>query len=127
MNNPNLTSNNYIIDEIVNYNFNNNNGQIYKKNIIIGSTVLLMNLENKIPNVKTVLIGCEYMLVNCLPCNIGLTSQNNYYIIEKCSEQYIDFISDNDAEIGIQITANNTTYFSEPNLCSLKKKKIKKF
>ena len=114
MNNPNLTSNNYIIDEIVNYNFNNNNGQTYKKNIIIGNTILLMNLENKIPNVKTVLIGCEYMIVNGLPCNIGLTAKDNYYIIEKCSEQYIDFISGNDGEISIQITANNTTYFSEP-------------
>ena len=108
----NSTSVNFSIDEIVN--FNNNNGQIYKKNIIIGNTILLMNLSFKIPNVKTIVIGCEYIIMNCLPCNIGLTAKNNNYIIEKCSEQYIDFYTGNDGDIGIQITANNTTYFSKP-------------
>ena len=87
---------------------------MYKKNIVIGNTILLMNLNYKIPNVKTVVIGCEYIIINCLPCNIGLTSKDNNYIIEKCSEQYIDFYSGNDGEISIQITANNTTYFSKP-------------
>ena len=114
MNNQNSTSNNYRIDEIVNYNKSNNNGQTYKKNIIIGNTILFMNLAYKIPDVKSILIGCEYMIINCLPCNIGLTAKNNNYIIEKCSQQYIDFYSGNDEEIGIQITANNTTYFSRP-------------
>ena len=114
-NNQNSISKNYSIDEIVNFNFNNNNNrQMFKKNIVIGNTILLMNLNYKIPNVKTVVIGCEYIIINCLPCNIGLTSKDNNYIIEKCSEQYIDFYSGNDGEISIQITANNTTYFSKP-------------
>ena len=112
-NNSNSTSVNYSIDEIVNYN-SNNNGQQYKKNIIIDNTILVMNISYKISNVRTILIGCEYIIINCLPCNIGLTAKDNNYIIEKCSEQYIDFYTGNDGDISIQITANNTTYFSRP-------------
>ena len=111
INNQKAISKNYSIDEIVNF---SNNGQKYKKNIVMGNTILLMNLNYKIPNVKTLVIGCEYIVINCLPCNIGLTSKDNNYIIEKCSEQYIDFYSGIDEEISIQITANNTTYFSKP-------------
>ena len=106
----NSTSINFSIDEIV----NTKGEQIYKKNIIIGNTILLLNLDYKIPNVKTILIGCEYIFINCLPCNIGLTAKGNNYIIEKCSQQYIDFYTGNDSDIGIQITANNTTFFSRP-------------
>ena len=108
---PNSTSINYSIDEIVNL---KNYDQNYKKNILINNTILLMNLSYKIPNVKTILIGCEYMIINCLPCNIGVTAKNNNYIIEKCSEQYIDFYTGEDGDISIQLTANNTTYFSKP-------------
>ena len=108
-NNYNSTSINYSIDEIVNL-----NKQKYKKNIIIGSTILLMNISYKIPNVKTILIGCEYIIINCLPCSIGLTAKDNNYIIEKCSEQYIDFYSGTDGEISFQINVNNTTYYSRP-------------
>ena len=111
--NSNSTSINYSIDEIVNIN-NNNNNQIYKKNILIDNTILLMNLSYKIPNVKTILIGCEFILINCLPCNIGLTAKNNNYIIEKCSQQYIDFYTGMDGEISIQINVNNNNFFSRP-------------
>ena len=109
----NMTSINYSIDEIVNINQNNNN-QIYKKNILINNTILLMNLSYKIPNVKTILIGCEYILINCLPCNISLTANNKNYIVEKCTEQYLDFYTGMDGDISIQINVNNNTFFSKP-------------
>ena len=107
------TSNNYSIDEIVKIN-NDNDGQLYKKNIIIGNTILLMNLSYKIQNVKTILIGCEYMIINCLPCSIVLNAKDNNYIIEKCSEQYIDFYTGMDGDISFQLRVNNTTFFSKP-------------
>ena len=114
---------NYSIDEIVNIN-NNNNNQIYKKNIIIDNTILLMNLSYKIPNVKTILIGCEYILINCLPCNIGLAAKNNNYIIEKCSQQYIDFYTGMDGDISIQINVNNNNFFSKPKKLFQKEPKV---
>ena len=108
--NSNITSINYSIDEIVCLNKNED----YYKNIIIDQIVLLMSISKKIPNVKSILINCEYMIINCLPCNIGMTVKGRSYIIEKCSEQYIDFYSGNDSEIGIQISINNTTFSSKP-------------
>ena len=108
--NSKISSINYSINEILCLRSNEN----YKKNIIIDKTILLMSLSRKIPQVKTILINCEYVLINCLPCNIGITAKGNNYIIEKCSQQYIDFYSENDKEISIQITANNTTFFSNP-------------
>ena len=104
------TSVNYSIDEIVCL----NKGAKYSKNIIMDQTILLMSLSEKIPNVKSILINCEYIIINCLPCNIGMTAKGKSYIIEKCSEQYIDFYSGDDNEIGIQIMVNNTTFSSRP-------------
>ena len=109
----NMTSNNYSIEEIVNINQNNNN-QTYKKNIIINNTILLMNLSYKIPNVKTILIGCEYIFINCLPCDINLTANNKNYIVEKCTEQYLDFYTGMDGDISVQIQVNNNTFYSKP-------------
>ena len=118
-NNSNHTSDNYSINEIVCL----NSEQKYFKNIIIDSTILLMSLSTKIPKVKTLTINCEYILINCLPCNIGMTVNGRDYIIEKCCQFYLDFYSGNDSEISIQLSANNTTFFSKPkNLFKIKPK-----
>ena len=106
----NIISSNYSISEIVNVNNNMN----YSKNLIFDKTVLLMSLSRKIPNVKTILINCEYMIINCLPCSIGMSIKENNYMIEKCSQQYLNFYDGNDCEISFNILANNTTYFSRP-------------
>jgi hypothetical protein len=109
-NNSNHTSENYNIYEIVNL----NNEQSYLKNIAIDSTVLLMSLSTKIPKVKTLTINCEYIIINCLPCNIGMTVNGRNYIIEKLCQHYLGFYNGNDSEISIQLSANNTTFFSKP-------------
>ena len=119
--NQNLTSENYTLSEIVAI----NNNQKYAKNININNTILLMSLSHKIPKVKTILINCEYMILNCLPCNIGMRVNGRNYIINKCSQQYLDFYSGNDSDIGIQITANNTTFFSNPKKLFQKQSKEK--
>ena len=109
-NNSNHTSENYNIYEIVNL----NNEQSYLKNIAIDSTVLLMSLSTKIPKVKTLTINCEYIIINCLPCNIGITYNGGNYIVEKLCQHYLGFYNGNDSEISIQLSANNTTFFSKP-------------
>ena len=120
VNSNNKTSINYSLDEIMNIKNNNNNdnnkdsNQVYKKNILIDNTILLMSLNYKIPNVKTILIGCEYILINCLPCSIGLKVKDKNYTIEKCSQQYIDFYTGKDGDISIQIKVNKNNFFSKP-------------
>ena len=93
---------------------NKDSNQVYKKNILIDNTILLMSLNYKIPNVKTILIGCEYILINCLPCSIGLKVKDKNYTIEKCSQQYIDFYTGKDGDISIQIKVNKNNFFSKP-------------
>ena len=109
-NNSNHTSENYSLNEIVNFNLE----QSYLKNITIDSTVLLMSLSTKIPKVKTLTINCEYIIINCLPCNIGISYNGGNYIVEKLCQHYLNFYNGNDSEISIQLSASNTTFFSRP-------------
>ena len=106
----NKCSNNYSINEIL----SQNNDVNYCQNIIIDKTILLMSISRKIPNVRTILINCEYMIINCLPCSIGMKAKGNSYFIEKCSQQYIDFYHGNDSDISFEVLANNTTFSSRP-------------
>ena len=76
--------------------------------------MVILSLSNKIPKVNTILINCEYVIINYLPCNICITVKGREYIIEKCSQQYIDFYSREDSDVSIQISADNTTFFSNP-------------
>ena len=108
---PKSTDYNFTLYEIVN---NNNDNQINSKNIIIDNTILLMSISRKIPKVNTILINCEYMIINYLPCNICVNAKGKDYIIEKNSQQYIDFYSGNDSEIRIQISVDNIIYASKP-------------
>ena len=109
-NNSNACSNNYTINEILNQNSNTN----YCQNIVIDQTVLLMSISRKIPNVSTILINCEYVIINCLPCNINMKIKSNTYLIEKCSQKYIDFYHGNDHYINFEIAVNNTIFYSRP-------------
>ena len=109
-NNSNHTSENYSLNEIVCL----HPEQSFLKNIAIDSTILLMSLSSKIPKLKTLTINCEYIIINCLPCNIGMTVNGRNYIIEKLCQHYLGFYNGNDSEISIQLSANNTTFFSKP-------------
>ena len=63
----------------------------YSIKLTFGKIFLLMSLSTKIPRVKSLTINCEYMIINCLPCNIGVISKEFNCIIEKFSQQDIDF------------------------------------
>ena len=112
LNNNNFNINNidYSLKEIIDLNINNN----YLKNINLDSRFLLMSVSRKIPKVKTIMINCEYVICNCLPCNICIKAENNDYIVEKCSQQDLNFSQGNDTEIVLEIYLNNTTFSSKP-------------
>ena len=107
--NSNLESRYYCINEIEKL----DKDEKYSIKLTFGKIRLLMSLSTKIPRVKTLTINCEYMIINCLPCNIGIISKEYNCIIEKFSQQDIAFCDENESEISIQISANNTTFFSD--------------
>ena len=54
--------------------------------------ILMMKLDHKIRNVRTLTIFSEYSIVNCLPCDISMIVSNKKILIKKCTQSFIDFI-----------------------------------
>ena len=80
-------SQNYNISDILNTKTN----QPYKKQIKFKNNYLIMNLDCKITNVRSLLINTEYSIVNCLPCDLNIYYLNKNEIIEKCTQYFIDY------------------------------------
>ena len=94
-------SSNFSLNSILNNNINS----LYKKEIKFTNKTLMMKLDNKIKNVRTLIINTQYSIVNCLPCEINILFQNKKIILKKCSQYYID--NNNDSKFAFII---NTDY-----------------
>ena len=66
--------------------------QRYRKYIHLPNRkILLMKMKKQIGEIRTVLITCEYSIINCLPCDIFVETDERGLMVEKCSQQFIDF------------------------------------
>ena len=80
-------SSNYNINDILNTKID----QSYKKAIKFKYKTLIMNLDHKIKNVRTLVINTKYSIVNCLPCTLNIYYLNKQNSLEKCTQFFIDF------------------------------------
>ena len=109
-----------------NYDYNNiinlkdiNETPNYSKQINLKSTSIFLKLQNKIEKVTTILITTEYRIINCLPCDLFIHSNNINTKIKKCSQFFVDFANSND-NIKLEIkTDSNEKYICKVNLNQL--------
>ena len=88
--------------------------QRYRKYIHLPNRkILSMKMKRKIGELRTILISCEYSIINCLPCDIFVETSERGLMIEKCSQQYIDFFAGSGLEMSIKIRANNEYFESK--------------
>ena len=93
----------------------------FKKDIIFKNKSLVMKLDHKIRNVRTLIINTEYSIVNCLPCDIVLHFSKKKVSIKKCSQYFIDISSREELFIRFSIEVNTSEFTSEGiNILSLK-------
>ena len=71
-----------------------------------------MKMKKQIGEIRTVLITCEYSIINCLPCDIFVETDERGLMVEKCSQQFIDFYAGSGLEMVIKIFANNEYFYS---------------
>ena len=88
--------------------------QRYRKYIHLPNRkILLMKMKKQIGEIRTVLITCEYSIINCLPCDIFVETDERGLMVEKCSQQFIDFYAGSGLEMTIKIFANNEYFYSK--------------
>ena len=88
--------------------------QRYRKYIHLPNRkILLMKMKKQIGEIRTVLITCEYSIINCLPCDIFVETDERGLMVEKCSQQFIDFYAGSGLEMTIKILANNEYFYSK--------------
>ena len=103
-------SNSYNLSEII----STESHERYRKDIRLPNRkILLMKMKKQIGDLRTILITCEYSIINCLPCDIFLETTERGIMIEKCSQQYIDFYAGSGLEMTIKILANNEYFFTK--------------
>jgi hypothetical protein len=109
-NNNKSFSSSFYLNEIMNTEVH----QRYRKNIHLPNRkILLMKMQRQIGQMRTIIIMSEYSIVNCLPCDIFVETDERGLMVEKCSQQYIDFYSGSGLEMSIKILANNEYFFSK--------------
>ena len=79
-------SSNFSLSVILNSNINS----LYKKQIKFINKSLMMKLDYKIRNVRSLIINTQYSIVNCLPCEIKIILENKIVPLKKCSQYYVD-------------------------------------
>ena len=79
-------SSNFSLSVILNSNINS----LYKKQIKFINKSLMMKLDYKIRNVRSLIINTQYSIVNCLPCEIKIIFENKIVTLKKCSQYYVD-------------------------------------
>ena len=108
-NNNKSFSSSFYLSEIMNTEVH----QRYRKNIHLPNRkILLMKMQRQIGQMRTIIIMSEYSIVNCLPCDIFVETDERGLMVEKCSQQYIDFYSGSGLEMSIKIFANNEYFIS---------------
>ena len=80
-----------------------------KINMKNGSFIL--KLQHKIEKVKAILLTSEYKIINCLPCDIMIKTNDINRKIKKCSQFLIDFPDRNSLiNLGIKVGLNDFFY-----------------
>ena len=88
--------------------------QRYRKYIYLPNRrILLMKMKSQIGELRTILVTCEYSIINCLPCDIFVETTERGLVVEKCSQQFIDFYEGSGLEMVIKIFANNEYFYSK--------------
>ena len=106
----NAFSSSFNLNEIV----NTDTHQRYRKYIHLPNRkILLMKMKRQIGEIRTILITCEYSIINCLPCDILVETSERGLMVEKCSQQFIDFYAGSGLEMTIKIFANNEYFFTK--------------
>ena len=91
-NNNDDYSGNFELSKILNINTDKN----YKEKIKFKNKTLIMKLDHKITNVRTLIINTEYSIINCLPCDLTIHFTRNKHTIKKCTQYFIDNNSDSE-------------------------------
>ena len=109
-NHNNSFSSSYNLSEII----STENHQRYRKYINLPNRkILLMKMKKNIGELRTILITCEYSIINCLPCDIFVETDERGLMVEKCTQQFIDFYAGSGLEMSIKILANNEYFYSK--------------
>ena len=109
-NKNNTFSSSFNLNEIV----NTESHQRYRKYIYLPNRkILLMKMKKQIGELRTILIACEYSIINCLPCDIFVETEERGLMVEKCSQQFIDFYPGSGLEMVIKVFANNEYFFTK--------------
>ena len=109
-NKNNSFSSSFNLNEIV----STDSHQRYRKYIHLPNRkILSMKMKRKIGEIRTILITCEYSIINCLPCDILVETSERGLMIGKCSQQNIDFYAGSGLEMSIKIFANNEYFESK--------------
>ena len=103
-------SNSYNLSEIV----TTESHERYRKYIRLPNRkILLMKMKRQIGQLRTILITCEYSIINCLPCDIFVETAERGLMVEKCSQQFIDFYAGSGLEMIIKIFANDEYFYTK--------------
>ena len=70
-------------------------------------------MKRQIGQLRTILITCEYSIINCLPCDIFVETAERGLMVEKCSQQFIDFYAGSGLEMIIKIFANDEYFYTK--------------
>ena len=94
------------------------NAENYNQKINIEDVSFNLKLQKNIENVNTLLITTEYKIINCLPCDLFIKTNNSNkkMKIKKCSQFLLDF-SNNNKNIKLEMKAGlNDTFYSNIKL-----------
>ena len=91
----------------------------FTKQIDLKNSSIILKLQNKIEKVTTILITTEYRIINCLPCDLFIHSNNINAKIKKCSQFFVEFADPNDnIKLEIKVDSNDK-YICKVNLNKL--------
>ena len=110
---------NFSLNKIINNDINYE----YKMGIKFINKSLIMKLDHKIRNVRTLIINTQYSIVNCLPCDLFIYLDKYTITLSKCSQYYIDINYDSELIVGLGINTDYGRFITNNiNLLSLKEK-----
>ena len=95
----------------------------YREKIKFKNKILIMNYDNDITNIRTLVISSEYSIINCLPCDIYFNFKNHdkRIKIDKCSQKYIDNSSTYQSDLFLSINTDVGIFKTKNfNIISLK-------
>ena len=121
-NNPNNENNDYSENYNLETILSTNTNSVFQKPIKFKNKSLIMKLDHKISNVRTLIINTEYSVINCLPCDLTIHfSRGGSFLIKKCTQYFIDNSSSAELYIRFSINTDSDQFACEGiNLLNLK-------